>query len=185
MNKRRFALGTLIVFVLFLIDCATTETYQEQSVLNNAPSGKLMPREFQEIRLVTSAGETYQGKLTGFEGDTVILLPYPYWNVEPLKINLSEIHVIQTEKKGGGAGKGFLNGLAWTYIICGILSGVSSQYNTDYQLALAGSAALGLIGGLIGLAVGGISDAAAKTQYEFYGMSRVEKIAAIRKLMGL
>ena len=188
MNKKSLAFGAFIVFVLFLVGCATTSINEKSGALKDlkdAPPGKLVARVLPEITLVTSAGDSHLGKLTSLEGGTVTLLPYPYWNVEPITIDLDEIHMVQTQKRGGRAGSGFLHGFSWTYIIVGILSGVTSKYDEDYEFALGVSAGAGLIGGLIGLAVGGLADAVAKTDYKFYSMSLAEKTAAIKKFMGL
>jgi hypothetical protein len=141
-------------------------------------------KEFPEIKLITTAGEAHSGKLTRLEGEMVTLLPFPYWNLEAVQINVEDIHLIQMPKTGSKIGKGFLTGFGVGFIVTGVFGGALSKYNVDYQWALAGSFGAGAIGGGIGLLIGAISDAGAKDKYEFYNMSQTEKVKAIKKIMG-
>jgi hypothetical protein len=43
----------------------------------------------------------------------------------------------------------------------------------------------GLIGGLLGLAIGGVSDLATRSKYDLSRMAKDEKIAALMAIMGL
>lgn len=185
MSKKTLTLITLTFFINFLISCSTTTTQTGTEVFKSSPSSVIEAKKLQEVQLITASGEIHRGKLSRLEGRDLVLLPFPYWNIEPIKIDLDEIHSIKLVKKSKKAGKGFAGGFAWGFIIIGTLAGLSSRYDEDFQMALLGSAVSGAFFGFLGFLIGGISDISAKSEYDFSKMPDSEKIRAIKKIMGL
>jgi hypothetical protein len=185
MVKRTWAVVNLIAFVLLLAACATTSSIGQREWRQEATPHKLEANKFLEIQLITTKGESYIGKLTELVDDSAILRPYPYWDIEPVTILIEDIFSIKLAKVESQAGKGFLSGFGMGFIVTGIIGIGTSRYNTQFQSALVASPMGGLLGGLIGLAIGGIGDLATKTKYEFNRLSTVEKKEALRKIMGL
>jgi hypothetical protein len=148
------------------------------------PDQKIAPLKFPEVQIVTTTGYRTTGKLTQFENQTLTFLPYPYWNVESVNIPLDDIARIEVKGKKSHAGSGFVAGFSYSFIVIGLIAGLSSQYDEDYEGALAGSVVLGGLAGLVGLAIGAIVDISAKKNFEFATMPASEKIASLRKIMG-
>lgn len=185
MSKKTLALITLTFFMNFLISCTATTTLTSNEVVKTSPTSEIKAKKLQEVQLKTTSGEIHTGKLSSLEGGDLVLLPFPYWNVEPIKIDLDEIYSIKLMKKDSKAGKGAAGGFAFGFLITGTLTGLTSEYNEDFEVALLGSAAVGAFVGLLGLVIGGLSDVAKKSKYDLYKMSNSEKIRVIKKIMGL
>jgi hypothetical protein len=183
MDKNKLAIFTLLIFLNFIICCTTTEIKSANHV-PISPTLEIQAKKFPEVELTTSKGNIHKGKIISLRGEDLLLSPFPYWNVELLKINMNEIHYIKLLKKKSKATSGMLSGFAWTFIIIGILAGAGSRYDEDYEEALLGSAVTGAVGGLIGFAIGGIAQAGTKSEYEFFKMPDSKKVYAIKKIMG-
>jgi len=183
MLKKNFALFTLLFFLNFILSCATRTTSSGINIKTTSTS-EFIAKKLPELELITTRGELHRGKLLSLIGKDVLFSPFPYWNVETLKIHLDKIHSIKLAKKGGKAGSGFAHGFGWTFIIIGVIGAATSKYDEDFSAALGGSAAAGLIGGLLGLVIGGVAKAATKSQYKFYNMSDSEKTKTVLKIMG-
>jgi len=185
MSKKFLTFLTLVLFMNFLISCTIIGNHSNDKIRGTYSFSKITANKFPEIQLITTSGDPYKGKLLSLEGEKLKLLPFPYWNVESVEIDIDEIHSIELMKKDSKAGKGAAQGFAYTFLIVGIIAGLDSEYDEDYEDALVGATILGAFGGLLGLIIGGASSLASKTKYEFYKMSLGEKIRAIRKIMGL
>lgn len=157
--------------------CSTVAVKTE--VIKGTLPARLEATKFEEVELITAEGDIHKGKIVSLEGEGLEFRPFPYWNIELIKLNLDEIHSIKLAKKGSRAAKRFASGFGWAFMIAGTIGGATSKYDEDYQIALLGSAIVGGAGGLLGLVI------STKTKFEFYRMSREEKERAIRKIMGL
>lgn len=187
MSKKILAFITLALFINFLISCSTTRTFSRNKVIETAPSIKIKAEKLPEILLITINKKVHKGKILSLEGENLLLSPFPYWNVKPIEIGLNEIYSIKVMKKGSKSGKGFLWGLSLGFILEGgvSLTGGELKYDRDYKNALSASVARGLFGGLLGLAIGGISSIGKKSKYNFSKMSKIDKIIAIKEIMGV
>lgn len=175
---------TLAFFVIFTINCATVPPSGPRSSSLRS-LGKIEATEFPEIRLVTTGGDQNKGKILNLEENTVTFLPFPYWNVEPLRIGIDEIHSIERTQAKNGASLGFFHGFGWVTLSVGILGGASSKYDVDFKNAMLFAPLAGLMGGLVGLAIGGIRDLATRTKYDFSSLSKDAKIMTLMAIMGL
>ncbi len=184
MRKRACTVFTLLAFAFLLGSCETTTPAGQGGLALTPVQGKVEAREFPEIQLITTKGETYTGKLVELEGDQVLLRPLPYWNIEPVRIPVEEIFSIKLDKKVSSVGNGFLTGFGLTFIVVGVLAGSNSKYNEDYSHALSGSFGAGVFGGLIGLAAAGIIKLSTKSKYEFYNLTQLQKMDVLRDIMG-
>jgi len=185
MSKKTLTIITLTFFLNFLFSCTATSTLTSSEVVKTSPISEIKAKKLQEVQLKTTSGEIHTGKLSSLEGGDLVLLPFPYWNVEAIKIDLDEIYSIKVMKKDSKAGKGAAGGFAWGFLITGTLAGLTSEYDEDFEAALLGSAVIGAFFGLLGLVIGGLGDVATKSEYDFYKMSNSAKIRIIKKIMGL
>jgi len=183
MLKKNFALFTLLFFLNFILSCATRTTFSGINIKTTSTS-EFIAKKLTELELITTGGEIHRGKLLNLIGKNVLFSPFPYWNVETLKIHLNKIHTIKLAKKGSKAGSNFAHGFGWTFIIIGVIGVASSKYDKDFEEFLGVSAVAGLMGGLLGLVIGGVAKAATKSEYKFYKMSDTEKTKAVLKIMG-
>jgi len=185
MSKKISTIITLAIFINFIISCSTIRTVNRNEVVEIAPSVKIKAVKLQEVQLTTTRGEL-TGKLLSLEGEILQMLLFPYWDVEPINIDLNEIYSIKLMKKNSRAGKNAAaSGFAWGFLITGIATGLDSEYDEDFEDALLGSAIIGGFIGLLGFVIGGLSDIATKSKYYFFQMSNSEKIRVIKKIMGL
>ena len=175
----------LAFFTIFTIGCATVPLSDAPISSSLHSLGKVEAKKFPEVRLVTIGGDQNKGKILSLEGDTVTFSPFPYWNVEPLRIGLDEIHSIEMTEKKSAAGLGFLHGFGWVTLAGGILGAINSKYDVDYQNAMWEAPGIGLFGGLLGLAIGGITDLATRTKYDLSKLSKDKKIQTLMAIMGL
>ncbi len=175
----------LLLVLGFMLCCAGSTGPLRIMDTNEGQSVKVGAAKFEEVELTTSEGDLYKGKIVSLEGGRIEFRPSPYWGVEPIRLDLGEIKSIGLVHKPNRAGKGFLAGFGWTYMIVGGIGAMSSKYDADYKSALSGSAVIGFAGGAIGFVIGVLQDAAAKTRFDFSTMSAAEKERTVRKIMGL
>ena len=185
MTRKNIALITIALLINLIVSCSTIGTFNSNEITNLTPNVKFTAKKTQELEIITTQGDTHFGKILSLEGEKAILLTLPYWNVIPVEIDLDEIHKIKLVKKKSRAGKGAAKGFVWAFTIIGLIGLVSSEYDEDYEEALGGSLVSGAFGGLLGLVIGGISSISVRSQYNFYDMSKEQKIKAIKKIMGL
>ena len=183
MLKKYIAMCTFLFFLHFIL-CCTARAPSSAGNIQIASSSEFIAKKFPELELTTTAGEIHKGKLLNLIGRDVRFSPFPYWNVETIEIHLDDIHTIKLAKKRSKMGSGFIHGFGWTFIIVGIIGAATSEYDEDFETALAVSAATGAVVGLLGLVIGGVADAASKSEYKFYNMSDSEKTKAVLKIMG-
>ena len=184
MAKRIFASFTLLFFLNFIISCYTSEITSSDESVKIFPTSEIVAKKFPEIELKTAERKIPRAKLLRVVGKKVSLLPFPYWDVEILNIDLNEIYFIKLLKKRNNAANGFASGFGWTFMISGTLGALSSRYNKDFETALFMSVGVGLSGGLLGFLIGAASKIGTSTEYEFIKMSDSQKIRALEKIMG-
>jgi hypothetical protein len=182
--KKLIATATLIALVDLLTGCASTGGTEYPIFAPGGPEDAVQASVFPELKLITTDGNSYTGKLTRLQGDTVTLRPYPYWNIPEVSIPLGGIHLIELTGSEGHAGSGFAAGFSAFFILTGGLGAATSKYNRDFQWAAVGSGLAGLIGGLVGLAVGAVGDATRLSKIKFYELPELQKRPAILKIMG-
>jgi hypothetical protein len=185
MLKKTLTFIILIIFLNFLITCTTIRTTGPNEKIETYPSIKIKATKFQEVKLTTADHKVRTGMILSLEEDNVHLSPVPYWNVDPIEIDLDEIRTIKLIEKMGAWGKGFVWGSTLGFIAAGglALTGGNLKYDEDYEEALTLGAAGAGAGGLLGLIIGGVVSLAKKSSYDFYKMSKEEKILALQKIM--
>jgi hypothetical protein len=185
MIKKILLIMILMIFLQISLDAAGALSVISLKALDLPGEHAIPAKELPEIQLITKAGESHTGKLISLEGETVALLPFPYWNLESIKIHVDDIHLIQLPQKGSKIGKGFLTGFGVGFVVAGVIGGLTSKYNFEYRWSLAGSATVGAASGALGLLIGAIVDLSTKTKCEFSRMEHTEKLATIKRIMGL
>ncbi len=123
--------------------------------------------------------------MTVLEGDTLTFSPYPYWNVEPIRVEVTDIERIELTRQKQGAGKGFAYGFSVGWLVLGALGGAGSKYNTDFQSWMELAPLGGLTIGLIGLIGGALGDLGSPTKFEIHRLPYDDKIRTLAHLMGL
>ena len=148
------------------------------------PTYEFQAKKFPEVELIMLEGDIHKGKIISLRGEDLLFSPFPYWNVDLLKISLDGIYSIKLIKRGSKIGKGASFGFALSFIVIGAIAGAYAKYDEDYEEALLGSAVSGAVGGLLGVAIGGIAEAATKSKYELHKMPDSKKAEAVKKIIG-
>jgi len=182
--KKLIATATLITLVNLLTGCASRGGMGNPIAPPGGPDGAIQANLFPEIKLITTEGKSFTGKLTQLQRDTVTLRPFPYWNIPEVPIPINGIHLIELTGSEGHVGSGFFTGFSLLFIITGGIGAATSKYNTNFQWAAMGSGLAGLVGGLVGLVIGAVSDATKLSKIKFYELPDREKRPAILKIMG-
>jgi hypothetical protein len=185
MFKKSISIITVALYIFFIFGCNSTTTFRNTHAIQKTASHEFKAKKLQQVELRTINMKFHKGKLLGLKGKDVMLLPFPYWNVEPLMIDIDDINSIALEKKESSAAKGCANGFAFGFLIVGIIGGLSSEYDEDYQAALLIATGAGLIVGALGTVIGALTDINKKSEFRFNTMSDSEKIKALQKIMGL
>ncbi len=185
MSKKTLTFIILLIFLNFLITCTTIRTAGPNEAIETYPSIKVKATKFQEVQLTTVDNKVSTGMMLSLEGENLLLSPVPYWNVDPIEIDLDEIRSIKLMKKGSKWGKGFIWGFTLGFIAIGgiALTSPDLKYDEDYSDALTCSALGGGGGGLLGLIIGGLISLGKKSSYDFFKMSKKEKIFALQEIM--
>jgi hypothetical protein len=103
--KKLIAVATLIALVNLLTGCATTGGTGDLFNPSGVPAVDVQAKDFPELKLVTTTGESFRGKLTLLQGDVVTLRPYPYWNIPDVRIPLDTIHQVELTGTKSHAGR--------------------------------------------------------------------------------
>ena len=179
MFRKLTSFFSVCIFLNVLIACASIAP-DFPSALKSRP--EITAIAMPEIVLHTTDGRTIQGKIQALEGNYVKVLPNPYWNADPIFLNLNDLSGIESQPKKGAVGKGFLWGFSAPFLIIGILGVATSEYNDDFSMALAAGAVVGLVGGIIGVLISAAS--AKQYNFQFEGLTPEKKKGAITKIMG-
>lgn len=176
---------TLLILLNFLMACTSTKTASPYETIETYPSAKIWAAKVQEVQLTTVDNRVSRGMILRLEGENLFLSPVPYWNVDPIEIDLDEIRSIKLVKNGPNMGKGFIWGLSLGFITTGGLALALGdlKYDEDYEEALGYSLAGAGGAGLLGATIGGILSLGKKSRYNLEKMSKKEKIEALRKIM--
>lgn len=189
MSRKTATYLALLASLHFTMGCAAKRVYGPGGGVAQLPPAFLEAKVFPEVRIEAGGNPGFVGKITGLENSTVRVLPAPYWNVETLRIDLTEISSIVLPGKKRKVGRAAAYGLGIGFLVVGGLSAASSKYDEDYQIGLilapAGGIAGGAVSGLVALAVAAMSGSKPEKTYVFEGMTAEEKAAAILDLMGV
>lgn len=185
MSKKTLTFIILLIFLNFLITCTTIRTAGPNEAIETYPSIKIKATKFQEILLTTVDTRVSRGMILSLEEENLFLSPVPYWNVDPIEIDLDEIRSIKLMKNGSNVMKGFTWGFTLGFIAIGgiALTSCNLKYDEDYSDALTYSVIGGGGAGLLGLIIGGLISLGKKSSYDFFKMSKKEKIIALQEIM--
>jgi hypothetical protein len=178
MKEKTLSWVLIWLHLLLLMGCATAHVEMDAS-----PNPKIVSQVFSEVELTTAKGGALRGKLIRFEDQVLTLLPSPYWSVDSVRIPLDDIDFIKITDRKSSAGPAFLSGFGISFMVIGVLAGASSNYDEDYQAALAGAAVCGLVIGGVAALISLIVDAGHRTKFDFQKMPVSEKIGSLRLIM--
>lgn len=187
MLKKIISLVILFSFVNLISSCSTTGYHTHSTIGESSSTSRIIAHKFPQVIVTTKTQMQYDGKLFSLESANLTMLPFPYWNEEPVDIQLDEIHSIKVMKKEINVGKQIGWGFAIGFLIPGTIGGLTSTYDEDYAGALTASI---YTGGFLGFIMGLLAGAASlteKSHYNFYNfsiMSRLEKISSLKEIMG-
>lgn len=131
--------------------------------------------------LIQTQTVTYDAvRIVQIVNDTVIVIPYPFWNVESHQIHIDDIVSIVVPKERGYLVKGCTISFSVCFTAIGVLGLLASKYNDDYELALMCSLLFGLgISGGAGC-LGGIPSS---KQFRFREMTKPQKIQQLNNIV--
>jgi hypothetical protein len=175
----------LLAALVSLAGCAAG-----QSRVAPTKPGSLEPSTFRKVEVATIVGMIYTGKVVGFQDNRLAILPYPYWNVEEVHVDLEKIAVVKLKRNPGEsgsskAGHGAAIGFAVGFLLAGTIGLFTGEYDEDFQDSIMMSFVLGAAFGLCGLGWGAAAGLPEEKEFDFSKMSRKEKIRTIKKVMGL
>lgn len=186
MSRKTATYLALLASLHFTMGCAANRVQGPWAGEAQLPAVLVEAKAFPEVLLQTKGSVgSRSGKITGMENRLVRFLPAPYWNVETLRIDLSEISSIVLPGKKRGTGRAAAYGLGIGFLAAGGVSAAASKYNEDYGWGLLIGVAAGAVSGLVALAVAAMIGSKAEKTYVFAGMTAEEKAAAILDLMGV
>jgi hypothetical protein len=182
MVKKIYAAFTLFLMACLFISCATTRSNRSREESKVPTYLTIQAEKFPEVLLKERAGINKILKILRLEGEKVVYLPSPYWNVLPEEIALEQISSIEfTEvpKRVGGPIAGFFLG----YYVAGLFGLSTAKYNVDYEHAITNSLLGGVACGLLGLVIDAVAHPRPQTKFYFSGMSVAEKVETLKIIM--
>lgn len=183
MSRKTATYLALLASLHFTMGCAANRVQGPWAGVAQLPSALVEAKALPEVRIEAGGNPGFVGKITGLENRTVRVLPAPYWNVETLRIDLSEISSIVLPGKKRSAGRATAYGLGIGFLVGGGLIAASSKYDEDYGWGLLGGVSVGAFSGLVTLAVAAMIGSKPEKTCVFAGMTAEEKAAAILDLM--
>jgi hypothetical protein len=186
MSRKTAIYLALLATLHFTMGCAAKRVFGPGGKVSELPPAFFEAKAFPEIQLqLKESLGSRAGKITGMENRLVRFLPAPYWNVETLRIDLSEISSIVLPGKKGAATRAGVLGFGYGFLMSGGFAAAVSKYDQDYQAGLILAPIGGLTGGLLAMAISALSGSGKEIRYELSSMSDEEKTFVILKLMGL
>lgn len=187
MSRKTATYLALVASLHFTVGCAANRVQGPWAGVAQLPPVLVEAKALPEVRIEAGGNPGFAGKVTGLENSTVRVLPAPYWNVETLRIDLSEISSIVLPGKKRTVGRAGAYGLGIGFLVVGGLglAAGESKYDEDYQLGLRVSVAYGAASGLVAATVAALIGSKPEKTYVFARMTAEEKAAAILDLMGL
>ncbi len=183
MNAKALAWAALAGIVSALAGCAVAP------VPATGREGKeiLAAKKFPEIELWREGAGGTRVKLIRLEGERVVFLPFPYWNVDSRVAAVSEIQSVRLLNGKKHIKNGILTGFGVWWSLAGALGLANSKYDVDYSNSLTSAPLVGLFVGVpLGLLAGAaLSAATPPSRYDFSEMNAPRKYAALRRLMGI
>ena len=183
MQLKNISIATLILYLNFLLGCATTGPVNRQTSSEETGATKLMAVRMPEALLVIGNDSAERGKIISMDGDLIEFLPFPYWQMDSKSVSIGEITSIKVIEQQQNAIKGLSYGFASGVLLLGALGAAKSRYNTDFQIVLIGSALLGVVTGFIGLLIGASSTI--RSYSHFQELSAEKKQWVIKYIMGV
>jgi hypothetical protein len=177
----------LLIPLLCFIGCATTQSVNSPTSGADVYAGNANSLvQYREIELSTENEGVQTGKIMRLEGDHIIFLPYPYWNLQAETVPIDNILKITVIQRDWYTIACMLNGAAWGFIIPGIYWGSISEYKEDIEVDARDAGRVAFFCGLAGFALGGLIDIIdfSLSNHDFKEMSLNEKQNVIKKIMG-
>lgn len=141
---------------------------------------------FPELRITMNNSAEYRGKIIALRASDVELLPYPYWNVESLALDINKMQEIRIPKKEHAV----IIGLVWTSGISfaavgtfGLMWGYD-QNDVDYSFILGVASYMAGVVALGGLSTGLLIELI-DFKENLTWMNLGQRIEAIMSIMGL
>jgi len=171
--------------VLFLLSCTGLTGPATVSDMEVQAKPEIIPADGYSSSAVYIQTETHIYEVVRIEqmiNDTIIITPFPFWNVESRHVCIDDITSIAKPKKSNSA-NGFALGFAFGFSFVGVIGLSTSEYNSDYSMYLLLSTLSGMICGGLGCCLGGISDISTRSYYDFRKMTPHEKRRVLYKIM--
>lgn len=183
--KNKVLPSTTMVYFLLLVFGCTSMSVPPGQTQYNLPEKELLAREMPELSIVTADRLLERVKVASLLGNELSILPFPYWNVETIKINIEEITTIWLLNVKMRSGTNALATLNITFGIMGTIFAINSKYDEDYRSGLVLASGFALAGGLVTLIGSAIVDASKRTKWDFSKLTQPQRLAVLMRIMGV
>jgi len=183
--KNKVLPSTTMVYFLLLVFGCTSMSVPPGQTQYNLPENELLAREMPELSIVTADRLLERVKVASLLGNELSILPFPYWNVETIKINIEEITTIWLLNVKMRSGTNALATLNITFGIMGTIFAINAEYDRDYKNGLATTAILALVGGVVVGLGSGIVDASKRKKWDFTKLTQPQRLGVLLQIMGV
>lgn len=181
--KRRLLMTPGIVLPVLLAFACASAGITDLSLPTDWPEKEILARQMPEVSIRTYE-KTYEPvKIIRLSGRELTILPYPYWNVDALKIDPEQILSIKFIRKKHFTPISAISVFNIAFGICGIFGAIFSKYEGEYLDALNGALGISSIFGICSLAIGMLQYAASHKNWELKGLATAERLEILLKIM--
>lgn len=174
---------TLVYFLLLVFGCTSMSVPPGQTQCN-LPEKELLARKMPELSIATEDRLLERVKIASLLGNELSALPFPYWNVETIKINIEKITLIRLLNVKKYNIPNALTASNITFAIVGGACAITSQYKNQYQDGLAAASLLAAgVGAMALIAV--ILSSLIHKKWDFTELTLSQRLGVLTRIMGV
>jgi len=183
--KSKILPSTALVYsVLFIFGCTSISVPPGQTQYN-LPEKELLARKMPELSIVTEDRVLERVKVVSLLGNELSALPFPYWNVEAIKINIEKITTIKLLYKKKRSMTNALVGFNITFGIVGIIFAINAKYDRDYRDGLGYTSLIAVAGSLVTGIGTAISELFKRKEWNLTGLTLSQRLTVLLQIMGV
>jgi hypothetical protein len=182
MRKRLFSSTVMVFPILLAFACASTSISSYPPIVD-WPENEMLAEEMPEVAITTTDHSWERVKIIRLIGRELTMLPYPYWNVDVLKIDPEQITTIKNIGKKYHTPISAISVFNVTFGIWGVLGALFSQYEGEYQDKLNGALRISAFFGIMSLFIGILKDAESHKKWELKGLSTAKRLEILMRIM--
>jgi len=174
---------TLVYFLLLVFGCTSMSVPPGQTQYD-LPEKELLAREMPELSIVTADRLLERVKVVSLLGNEVSVLPFPYWNVETIKINIEKITIIRILNVKKFNIPNALTAFNITFAVLGLPPAITANYKDTYESGLATASGVAIRVGIAALFMVFLSSLTRK-KWNFTELSPSKRLAVLMQIMGV